>query len=659
MIPTATYRLQLRPEFGFRDAAAVVPYLAELGVSHVYLSPVLQAAPGSTHGYDVVDHSRLSEDLGGDEGWAALVEACRDHGLGIVVDVVPNHMAVPNPHYDDVLAHGQQSPSAKWFDIDWAASDLAKGELVYRRFFDVSSLIGVRVEDPDVYAATHARVLDLVHKGEVTGLRIDHPDGLADPRGYLEHLHKDTGGTWTVVEKILEPGEELPSDWRCDGTTGYDAITAITHLLLDPAGRDPLTKLYTAITDEQASYEEVVEESKRYVLEHVLTPEVDRLERELGDREAIVERLVAMHVYRDYTGDPDNVRFEQTTGPVMAKGVEDTAFYRYLRLTALNEVGGDPGAFGMTTEDWHSFCGRLARDWPHTMTTLTTHDTKRTEDVRARLLVLAEIPDEWANAVKRWTDASADHASAIDGNTQYLFWQTLVGAWPLTVERMQAYLDKATHEAKRQTNWITPNEDYDRAVRRFAAAVMNDASLMADVEEWSRKHLDQPGRTNALAQKLIQLTMPGVPDIYQGQELTEPALVDPDNRRPVNYDRRRAAAASLDGDSDVEPKLRVTAGAVRLRRARPASFDHTYAPFAASGTAADHLVGFLRGDDVVALATRLPVGLVRRGGWGDTAVTLPTGPWTDRLTGRRHEGTVPLSEILATLPVALLVREDG
>ena len=431
MIPTATYRLQLRPEFGFRDAAAIVPYLAQLGVSHVYLSPVLQAAPGSTHGYDVLDHSKLSADLGGDEGWSELVSACRAAGLGIVVDVVPNHMAAPNPQLDDVIAHRQASPYAHWFDIDWAASD---GELVYRRFFDVSSLIGVRVEDPDVYAATHRRLLELVRAGEVDGLRIDHPDGLADPRGYLDRLHADTGGIWIVVEKILEPGERLPADWKCAGTTGYDALRAITHLLLDPAGREPLTALYADVVGTRDDYEAIVDESKRYVVEHVLTPEVDRLERELGDeRKEIEDRLVASEVYRVYTGDPDNVRFEQTTGPVMAKGVEDTAFYRYLRLTALNEVGGDPGAFGINPQDWHAECERLAKDWPHTMTTLSTHDTKRSEDVRARLLVLAEIPDEWAAAVKQWTQPDS-----IDANTQYLFWQTLVGAWPLTVERMQA-----------------------------------------------------------------------------------------------------------------------------------------------------------------------------------------------------------------------------
>ena len=653
MTPTATYRLQLRAEFGFRDAAAIVPYLAQLGVSHVYCSPVLQAAPGSSHGYDVVDHSRLNDELGGDTGWAELVMACRAHGLGIVLDVVPNHMAVPNPQYDDVLRHGRDSRYAHWFDIDWDESERT-GELVYRRFFDVSSLIGVRVEEPDVFDATHARVLELVRAGEVDGLRIDHPDGLADPRGYLDKLAAESGGLWTVVEKILEPGEELPSTWKCHGTTGYDAILAITHVLLDPSGRQPLTDVYARLTGETDDYETVVDESKRYVVEHVLRPEVDRLERELGDRDAIVERLVGTQVYRTYTGDPGNVRFEQTTGPVMAKGVEDTAFYRYFRLAALNEVGGNPGAFGLSVADWHQFCLRLARDWPGTMTTLTTHDTKRTEDVRARLLVLAEIPDLWSAAVERWMQADA-----IDANTQYLLWQTLVGAWPLTLERMQAYLDKATHEAKRQTNWIDRNEDYDAAVQTFAANVFANRQLMADAMEWMRTHVDEPSLSNVLAQKLLQLTMPGVPDLYQGQELVEPALVDPDNRRPVDYDKRRAAMASYDEGQPVEAKLRVTTAALRLRRERAASFAGSYTPLDITGDAAEHAISYLRGDDIAVIVTRLPVGLAARGGWGDTTLALPDGAWRDVLTGNRHEGHVAVAEMLATLPVALLARQAG
>ena len=706
-IPTATYRLQLRREFGFGDAAAIVPYLADLGVSHVYCSPILQAVPGSAHGYDVLDHSRLSDDLGGDDGWAQLVDACRAHGLGIVVDIVPNHMAKPDPS----MLNGH------WFDIDWDESRRS-GSLVYRRFFDVGSLIGVRVEEPDVFGATHARILDAVRAGEIDGLRVDHPDGLADPSGYLDRLASATDGIWTVAEKILEPGEDLPRHWACAGTTGYDAIVAITHVLLDAEGRQPLTDVYAELGDQADDYLTVVEQSKRYVLDHVLVPEVDRLVRELTPRApadldadalraAVVEMLVAFDVYRAYPDDPPSahrideaaaraakhapsyeaairwlaqvlhegyVRFEQTTGPAMAKGVEDTAFYRYLRLTALNEVGGDPGAFGIGVDQWHRDCERRVRDWPHAMTTLTTHDTKRTEDVRARLLVLAEIPDQWAQAVRQWRTAARKHGE-LDPNTDYLFWQTLVGGWPLTAERMTGYLEKATREAKTLTSWVDPDEAYDANVRHFAEAVLGDDDLIAAVRDWCTEHIDEPGRTNALAQKLLQLTMPGVPDVYQGQELFAPALVDPDNRRPVDYDLRRAMLVSVPdhfgrlatisapelSDSVVanRPKLVVTAGALRLRRDRPASFAGSYTPLAVTGKARDHAIAYLRGDDVAVVVTRLPASLARACGFRNTTLTLPEGTWRNVLTGRAHDGTTLLADLMAELPVALMARDVG
>ena len=694
-VPTATYRLQLRREFTFIDAAELVPYLAKLGVSHVYCSPILQAVPGSAHGYDVLDHSKVSDDLGGDAGWCQLVAACREHGLGIVVDIVPNHMAIPDPpalnrQWADVLEHGQASKFAHWFDIDWDESKRTE-HLVYRRFFDVGSLIGVRVEEPDVFAATHARILEAVRAGEIDGLRVDHPDGLADPSGYLEHLASATGNIWTVAEKILEPGEDLPRGWKCAGTTGYDAIVSITHVLLDADARQRMTEVYADLRGEANDFHTVVDESKRYVLDHVLSPEVDRLVREIGHREAIVEMLVAFDVYRAYPDDPASapridaaeeratqhapsyksaiqwlagvlhdgyVRFEQTTGPVMAKGVEDTAFYRYLRLTALNEVGGDPAAFGHSIEQWHADCSQRSRDWPHAMTTLTTHDTKRTEDVRARLLVLAEIPDEWADAVRRWRNAASQHGE-LDVNTDYLFWQTLVGAWPLTTERMTAYLEKATREAKTLTSWIEPNQEYDAKVRAFTADLFADAELMRDVASWCARHIDEPGRTNALAQKLLQLTMPGVPDVYQGQELTEPALVDPDNRRPVDYDTRRRQLAALEAGTPVEPKLLITARALQLRRERPESFAGAYTPLTVTGPAAEHAIAYLRGDDVAVVVTRLPVRLARVGGFGETRLTFPDGRWQNACTDEPHEGTSRLADLMVRQPVALLSRQTG
>jgi (1->4)-alpha-D-glucan 1-alpha-D-glucosylmutase len=694
-VPTGTYRLQLRREFGFHNAAAVVPYLADLGVSHVYCSPILQAAPGSAHGYDVVDHGRLNDELGGADGWRALVSACRDHGLGIVVDIVPNHMAIPNDVFADVLTHGQDSPYAHWFDIDWSRHDglvlqpvlpdpgderveghalyvdwrRGNSELNYRRFFDVTSLVGLRVEDPDVFAATHRLIGELVNAGDVDGLRVDHPDGLADPRGYLEQLEKLSGGVWTVVEKILEGDERLPGTWACDGTTGYDAAAAVTRVLVDPADAAPMTDLYAELTGSRESFADVVVAGKRQAVDVLFGAEVDRLARGYP-RDAVVEMLVHFPVYRTYTGEyvdeaaaaakrarpdlagdidvvvdalrtdePFATRFAQTSGPVTAKGVEDTAFYRYSRLLALNEVGGDPGRFGSSVDDFHAFCAALASDWPATMTTLSTHDTKRSEDVRARLAVLAEIPDEWAAAVREWSTGE------IDADTEYFCLQTLVGALPISADRLDAYLLKAVREAKRHTSWLDPDEDYERRLSAYVRGLLGDDRRMAAVGQWVDTHLSAAGRSNSLAQKLIQLTMPGVPDVYQGQELIDFSLVDPDNRRPVDYDKRRHGLGTLD-----EPKLLVTARALRLRRERPEAFAGGYRPL----DAGEHAVAFGRGDDVITVATRVPVGLRRKGGHG-RALALPPGRWRDVLTGDTADGD--LDALLSALPVALLVKD--
>ncbi len=690
-VPTGTYRLQLRREFTFHDAAAIVPYLADLGISHVYCSPILQATPGSAHGYDVVDHRRLSDDLGGIEGWRALVDACRAHGLGIVVDIVPNHMTIPPPERLTDPAY------ANWFDIDWSQhggrvflpvlpsgeevhehyilADWRRGntELNYRRFFDVTSLIGLRVERPDVFAATHELIGELVHAGDINGLRVDHPDGLADPRGYLEQLEKLSGGIWTVVEKILEPGEQLPRTWACDGTTGYDAAAAVTQVLVDPAGAGPLTRFYEEFTGNSAPYDEVVKAGKRQVIDQLFGAEINRLARN-QPRDAVVEMLVHFPVYRSYDGEyvddaataakherPDlageidqvvhalahdqefATRFAQTSGPVTAKGVEDTAFYRYSRLVALNEVGGDPGRFGSSVEEFHAFCTTIAQTWPATMTTLSTHDTKRSEDVRARLAVIAEIPAEWEAAVGDWSTRQ------IDGETEYLFWQSLVGAWPITVDRLDDYMRKAAREAKQHTSWLDPDDDYEKRLSAYVHGVLADGRLMAAIESWVDSHLSVAARSNSLAQKLIQLTMPGVPDVYQGQELPDFSLVDPDNRRPVDYEIRRHGLARLD-----DPKLLVTARALRLRRDRPETFAGSHQPLISAN---EHVVAFARGHDVVTVATRLPVGLRTAGGWGDARLALPPGRWRDVLTGRAADGA--LAGMLDPLPVALLVRDAG
>lgn len=769
MPPGSTYRVQLRAEFGFADVAALADYFAALGVTHVYCSPILQATPGSTHGYDVVDHSRISVDLGGEGGFREMAATLRAHGIGLVVDVVPNHMAADpqrNVAWEAVLAGGPGSAYARWFDIDWDAQDgrvllailgepaadaplrvdggqvryhehrvpdspyhrlafwrVAADELNYRRFFDVTSLVAIRVEDPEVFAASHELLVRLVREGLVDGLRIDHPDGLADPGGYLDRLAAATGGAWVVVEKILEPGEELPEAWACAGGTGYDALRRLTGVFLDPAGERPLTDLHSALTGAPAGFAPVAAAAKAQVVREVLGAEVNRLVRmadrigraqgrdltRRGLREGLEALLIGFDVYRDYragarlaaaveravaarparereirflaglaglagaagrpVADPEfAVRFQQTCGPVMAKGVEDTAFYRWFRLTAQNEVGGDPGGFALPVEQFHRDNAVQAADWPAAMTTLSTHDTKRSEDVRARLSVLAELPSEWGESVIRWR---ARRHFAVDPSLEYLFWQTLVGGWPLPAGRMVDYLRKASREAKVHTSWTDPDPAYDTALDGFVAGVYADPELLADVADFVAR-IRPAAVTTLLGQKLLQLALPGVPDVYQGSECEDLSLVDPDNRRPVDYPRRRTLLARLDAGwvPDLRPaaadaadgvdgvdgaKLLVVSRVLRWRRDHPGEFAR-YAPVTATGPAAEHAVGFARSDRLVALATRLPVGLARRGGWGTTALDLPAGEWTDLLTGAAYVPPIPLAELLDRLPVALLTR---
>jgi (1->4)-alpha-D-glucan 1-alpha-D-glucosylmutase len=793
----STYRVQLRPAaddhpgFGFDDAAAVVPYLAELGVTHLYCSPWLQAAPGSAHGYDVVDHGRLNEELGGAGAFERMVAACREHGLGIVLDVVPNHMAVSEPQSQNaawwsLLRDGRDSPYARWFDVDWDSPDnpgrvlvpvlggplgdvigevemlddrlryhghevpiapgtrvdgdvlatlerqhyrlchwrVAGEELNYRRFFDVTTLAGVRVEDPEVFEQTHRLVLQQVRDGVVDGLRIDHPDGLADPGGYLDLLAGATGGSWVAVEKILEPGEHLPEGWQTAGTTGYDAMNRVLHLLVDPAGEQPLTDLWASVTGAPGAFDDVVAATKRLVLREVLPAEVGRL-TELGlqvcrtdpalrdttrraFREALVEVLASFGVYRAYlppAGPADETarrhvehavalaqrslpvraaeaalvgrlaladgpggaaaeefvtRFQQTCGPVMAKGVEDTAFYRYLRLSALNEVGGDPGRFGLPLADFHAACAAAARDWPLSMTALSTHDTKRSEDVRARLVLLSECAVEWGDAVTGWAALAARHRSPAgpDAATEQLVFQTLVGAWPIPADRAVAYCEKASREAKAHTSWTDPDEAFDEALSRFVRAVLDDDALVSGIESFVDR-LRPAWHTAVLAQKAVQLTMPGVADVYQGTELVDLSLVDPDNRRPVDYKGRRALLAQLEQPAspahDLDAaKLHLVSTVLRLRREQPHHFlaGAGYVPLDAGPRA----VAFSRGDAVVTVAPVRALHVTRHG-WGDDDVDLPSGRWRDALTGRATEGgRARLAGLLADFPVAVLAR---
>ncbi|MFF1478644.1 malto-oligosyltrehalose synthase [Streptomyces sp. NPDC058301] len=781
MTPTATYRLQLQPDFPFRAAERAVPYLASLGVSHLHLSPVLEAVPGSTHGYDVVDHARVREELGGEEGLRRLARTARAAGLGLVLDIVPNHMAAAPRHNRqlwEVLREGPGSPYAAWFDIDWAAGRgkvllpvlagpvgnelgrlavdrekgvlaygeahefplragteglplpelldaqwyrigwwrLARTELNYRRFFTISDLIGVRVEDEEVFAATHAKVLELVRDGVVDGLRVDHPDGLADPETYLLRLSAATGGAWTVVEKILARTEPLPSGWTVAGTTGYDALHRIDGLFTDPAGHRELQGHYEEFTaqdgDRGGHWEPTARRAAYEVVTHDLAAEVDRLTRAaarlcartpgLRDhapwalRLALCELLVRMPVYRPYRtgaeevltpemahaareafavseeaasvdavrslvlGDGGDVpelggfraRFAQTSSALRAKSLEDTAFYRYVPLLSANEVGGDPGQPSVSPEEFHSFCTRIARDWPSTGTALSTHDTKRSADVRARIAVLSECPERWRALLDRLSGAGV---SAPDPQLAWTAWQTAVGLGGagLTEERLGGALLKAAREAGLRTSWTEQDPVYERALTDFAASGPAGA-LSEEIAEFSRG-LASATRANVLGATLVHLTMPGVPDVYQGTESECLTLVDPDNRRPVDFPENSLESAS-------DEKGEVSVAALRLRRELPEAFGEfsTYEPLIATGPAADHCLAFSRCGEVVTAVTRLSLRLAESGGWGPTELALPEGAWTDVLSrdhsSRELRGAVRLSDLFADRPVALLRR---
>lgn len=887
--PIATYRLQLRPGFGFDDAAEVVPYLAGLGVSHVYTSPYLQATAGSTHGYDIVDPTRVNEELGGAEALARFRSALRAHGLSEMIDVVPNHLAVEgghNPWWWDVLENGPSSPYAEYFDVDWAASgdrwpdklllpvlgdhygrvledgrlrmsyadgtfvlqyedrsfpldpsstasvltraaeacrssylaflgdgyarlarprleapywlddrestrssaaqrardesvlrdllvDLYEGEpgvraavdaeldrvnrepdeldaiierqhyrlahwrmasraLDYRRFFDITGLAGVRTEEPHVFHSTHALPIRWVREGWVHGLRIDHPDGLREPTEYFRRLREVCPDAWIVAEKILEAGERLPDEWPIAGTTGYEFLNLVNGLLVDPRGEAGLTSTYVDLTGEAGDFAGLVCDCKRLILDQLLASEVNRLtdvfvqvcERHRRHRdytryelkEALIETATRFPVYRSYasasTGtttaadeahvtmairfardargdiDPDllgllerllllripgpweaelAMRFQQLTGPAMAKGLEDTALYRYHRLTALNEVGGDPGCFGTTVPRFHDACVTAQRERPLALLASSTHDTKRSEDVRARLALLSEIPAEWDATVRSWYEHNAGHRcdDVPDRNAEYLFYQALVGAWPIESERITAYMEKAVREAKTHTSWTSPDAAYEQKLRDFATSVMADPSFCTLVETFVSGLLSA-GRANSLAQTLIKLTAPGVPDIYQGTELWDLSLVDPDNRRPVDFALRAELLAEGERLSAEEvlvrmdeglPKLWLIQRVLRLRRERPDCFSPAagYLPLAAEGPCSDSVVAFVRGEEVATVVPRFQTSLGGR--WRGTTLALPPGEWQDALTGAGVvSDTVGMDVLTARFPVALLVR---
>jgi (1->4)-alpha-D-glucan 1-alpha-D-glucosylmutase len=874
----ATYRVQLSAAFGFDHAAAIADYLSELGVSHLYCSPYFQAAPGSEHGYNVVDYHRVSDELGGAAGHARMCEALGRAAMGQVLDIVPNHMAITgpeNPWWWDVLENGPSSNYAAYFDVDWdppearlrntvlmpvlgeqygrvlengeirlvrnggdfnvryhdkvfpvaprsltsilsaaaercrnddlafiadaldwmplpTATDraslsrrhrdkrvlgrqlarltaeqpeaagaidevvaeingnpdaldallerqnyrlafwrTASREIGYRRFFDINSLVALRMEDPQVFNDTHALVIGWLADGTLDGVRIDHVDGLRLPEHYLRRLRTLAPGAFIAVEKILAPGERLRDSWPVEGTTGYDFLNTAGGLFIDPAGEQPLTEFYARFTGERADYGAMVREKKLEVMRGALGSEINRLtamfldvcERHREHRDytrhdvhgVLLEVIASFPVYRTYAGDgaepaPDDVRyieqavaaakaanpsldpelvdflgdlllrrvggeadrelvlrFQQVTGAVMAKAVEDTAFYCFNRMVCLNEVGGDPSRFSVAPAEFYEDCRDKQHRWPRTMLATSTHDTKRSEDVRARLSLLSEIPGAWARAVNRWARINEPHRTGgmPDRNAEYLFYQTVVGAWPIDSARAAAYMEKSAREAKVHTAWTSPNEQYEAALRNFVQGALADEVFIAELEKFVRP-LIAPGRVNSLAQTLLKLTAPGIPDLYQGCELWDLSLVDPDNRRPVDFVLRRRLLADLAGASaetimtrsdEGLPKMWVIRQALALRRRRPAAFCAGFEPLGVRGARRDCVVALLRGGAVAAIAPRLALSVGGR--WRDTAVELPPGKWLNTLTGDTVNGATPkVKELWARFPVCLLERQE-
>ncbi len=698
----ATYRLQLNSSFGFAAAASLVPYLRDLGVSHLYLSPSLQARPGSEHGYDVIDPRRLSTALGGETEFRALVDTAHGAGMGVVLDIVPNHMATDagNRYWADPALR------ERFFDIDPVTGR-------HRRFFDVDDLAGVRQEDPDVFEETHGLVLALAREGLLDGLRIDHPDGLADPAGYLARL-RDRGAQRVWVEKILGPDEHL-RDWPVTGTVGYEFLNDVCALFVDPAAETPLTALWEEVSGDPRPFAEITVEAKLEQSRGTFAPEVERLARELGpddnataapDTDAnanfgvlgpllrpnppkfagdVAQAVAALPVYRTYVDprsgrvtDEDRgaiaaadmsaeiaetlllqrparpefvTRFQQTTPAIEAKGVEDTAFYRYGRLLALNDVGGDPSRFGIDVDRFHAANAERAQRFPLNLLTTQTHDTKRSADVRARIAALTSMPEQWPEHLRRWLELTEPLRTdgAPDDLERYFLFQTLLGAWPIEPPRIEEYMQKALREAKRNSSWVEQNQAWEAAVTRFCRALYEDQSFLADFEPFVAS-VDRVGARIAHGMLVLKLTAPGIPDIYQGDELPYRALVDPDNRRAVDWAERQSQLARLMGGGRPNAeshKLWLTARLLTLRIRRPEAFTGGYEP----APAGDRAVAFVRGGTVlVAVATRP----------GPPADDLqgPAGQWRDVLQGgeRSLHPRAPLADVLDEQGIAVYER---
>jgi (1->4)-alpha-D-glucan 1-alpha-D-glucosylmutase len=859
----ATYRVQLTPVFGFAELRERLPYLAELGISHVYLSPCLEAVRGSVHGYDVTDPTHVRRELGGEARCDALFAACRELGLGVVMDIVPNHMAASaehNPWWRDLLRWGAASHYAHYFDVDWARHEgrvllpilgtsrgsartpwdvrlelthgelemvadeerlplsarslalvyasLADGdaelsarlvklvafdrkgavrallesaeravldwlrtperaaqaaeavaavnatperlrevleaqyyrlrfwragldELNYRRFFDVSSLCALRVEDREVFDAVHVQVRRWIASGALAGVRVDHPDGLEDPEQYLERLRDLVQSRWLFVEKILQPNEALPPSWPVDGTTGYEFASISTRLFVDARAEAKLTATYCRRA-----------ELPGYDLQHLAHAAKDRALRELfgaevaaltaralpvcqteggpsgaGDvQRALLGLLTGLPVYRTYLrpgrlaserdrtllevasryaisespelaalvrrlvdlllGTPTTPRndelsaaFQQLSGPAMAKGLEDTVLYDDARLLALNEVGNDPARFGASVEEFHAYCLETRETWPNTLMATSTHDTKRSEDVRLKIALLSEIPEEWDTLSEAWMARarSLPGGGSVDPRTLYFLLQTLVGAHPISQPRLSGYLLKAVREAKAWTSWLSPDVPRESIFAEFVVALLEDSVFTRELEAFVAR-LTPAFVRHSLAMTLLKLTAAGVPDIYQGSELWDLSLADPDNRRPVDYDLRerllRSVGSGVLGSDTRQPfqegcgaeKLWLMRRVLALRRQRPECFDArgAYMPLEVTGAERRRVVAFQRGSGVIVVAPRLTLSLTR--GWRDTQVVLPAGKFVDVLTGEPAVNG-QLDALVARFPVALLVED--
>jgi (1->4)-alpha-D-glucan 1-alpha-D-glucosylmutase len=860
----ATYRLQLHAEFPLSAAQAVLAYLAELGISHVYLSPCLQAVPGSQHGYDVVDPTKVSDDLGGEQAWTGFVDAARALKLRILLDIVPNHMSASrhNPWWDHVLQHGPFSKFAEFFDFrnsqghrfcvhlcslakpygaameagelsiemvqgrprvkhyenSWPLGPASWGELLsaggercfgelerlqfiespveedltayrrhaaraqqvldqafeagrmqsaidrvqgdkalfdavlrrqfymlhgwklageltnYRRFFDIDTLVGVRAELPNVAAATHARIEEMISKGEIDGVRVDHPDGLREPLQYFQRLRGLLPEGRIYIEKILENDERLNGDWPIDGTVGYDFLAKVNRLWMDDQRTDVLTATYSDFTGHSVNFGKLVREKKRAIIESTFSAAHEQLaamalmiarsdwqSRDLSPRqlrEALEKLITALPIYRTYRtattlheedkrvllealqsariGSPDIeaaafdflaalftksplndaeadfiAKWQQLTPAVMAKGVEDTTFYCFDRLVSCNEVGSQASLIGISNDKFHEFCNYLSDRWPNSMLATSTHDNKRSEDVRARISILSEIPERWSEALHLWSqlNTNAWQNRLPDRHAEYLLYQTLIGAWPINRERAWAYMLKACREAKINTSWHEPNNSFEEKIRGFVGGVFDTPEFIASLERFIEP-LILPGRINSLAQTLIKMVAPGVPDFYQGTELWDLSLVDPDNRRPVDFktrlemmhrvrpERRMSANEALMEWDSGAPKLWMTARVLAIRRERAEDFsaESKYQPLVAQGAHLGRLLAFRRGENLIAVVPRLTMALA--GEWGDTRLPLPGGAWRNCFTDELIQREISPAELFGLFPVALLIRDS-